>query len=51
MKNWLFIIAIVAFYIAAIFFFIDGNNMAGAINLFSGTVFLFVAIKKLREKS
>lgn len=51
MTNILFIIATVLLYLASIFFFIDGNSVAGLVDLFFGTVFLFMMIKKLKKKT
>ena len=51
MKKKSYLIALVAFYIGAICFFIGGNNVAGGLNLFSGTCFLVVYVKGFNKKS
>lgn len=50
MKKMCYIIAIIAFYIGAFFFFIDNNNVAGGLNVFSGTCFLIVYLRQYTKK-
>lgn len=46
----LYTIVCIAFYIGAVFFFIDGNNAAGAMGTVAGTLSLAALLMNLRKQ-
>ena len=49
-QRVLYSISFVAFYIGAIFFFIDGNIAAGVMGAFAGTLMLAALLMGIKKK-